>query len=131
MSNKKCPLASGVEERHHSVFVCQLHQLVEERRRVMTEKSLDRQLEKIQRQKPSEPTQKQIETFVGKTKKINRKETNMKSINWKQILETAKTIVIVALIAGGIGVVIGINYQKSQHKLINDDVKEVVRSLKG
>ena|GEM_PF-769272 len=97
----------------------------------MTEKSLDRQLEKIQRQKPSEPTQKQIETFVGKTKKINRKETNMKSINWKQILETAKTIVIVALIAGGIGVVIGINYQKSQHKLINDDVKEVVRSLKG
>nr|DAW32296.1 MAG TPA: glycophorin A membrane protein [Caudoviricetes sp.] len=131
MSNKKCPLASGVEERRHSVFVCQLHQLVEERRRVMTEKSLDRQLEKIQRQKPSEPTQKQIETFVGKTKKINRKETNMKSINWKQILETAKTIVIVALIAGGIGVVIGINYQKSQHKLINDDVKEVVRSLKG
>lgn len=55
----------------------------------------------------------------------------MKNINWKQILETTKTIIIVALIAGVAGVMIGINYQKSQHDTISNEVKEVVRSLKG
>lgn len=95
------------------------------------ELALEKKLEKVRNQKPSLPTNAQLKVFVGDNQKTNRKEKIMKNINWKQILETTKTIIIVALIAGVAGVLIGINYQKSQHDTINNEVKEVVRSLKG
>lgn len=94
------------------------------------ELALEKKLEKVRSQKPSLPTKSQLRVFVGE-ENTNRKEKTMKNINWKQVLETTKTIIIVALIAGVIGVMIGINYQKSQHDMINNEVKEVVRSLKG
>lgn len=94
------------------------------------ELALEKKLEKVRSQKSSLPTKSQLRVFVGE-ENTNRKEKQMKNINWKQVLETAKTIIIVALIAGVAGVMIGINYQKSQHDMINNEVKEVVRSLKG
>lgn len=94
------------------------------------ELALEKKLEKVRSQKPSLPTKSQLRVFVGE-ENTNRKEKQMKNINWKQVLETTKTIIIVALIAGVIGVMLGINYQKSQHDMINNEVKEVVRSLKG
>lgn len=49
----------------------------------------------------------------------------IKQINWNKIIETIKTIIIVALIALPIGIWIGVNYQKAE----NNKIVETVRNL--
>ena len=49
----------------------------------------------------------------------------MKNINWTKIIETFKTIVIVALIALPIGIWIGVNYQKAENAKIVETVQNL------
>lgn len=50
---------------------------------------------------------------------------NIKKINWKQLKETTKTIIIASLIALPCGIYIGMQYQKSE----NSRIVEVVQNL--
>ena len=50
---------------------------------------------------------------------------NIKKINWTKIIETIKTIVIVALIALPIGILIGVNYQKPENARIVETVQNL------
>lgn len=93
------------------------------------ESNLEKDLEKIRNQKPSLPTKSQLRMFVGK-ENINRKEKEMKNINWKQILETLKTITIVALVTGVVGFMLGIKYQEQKTEQVDNRISNQIKQLK-
>ena len=89
----------------------------------------EKDLEKIRNQKPSLPTISQLKVFVDR-ENINRKEKEMKNINWKQILETLKTIVIVVLIAGIVGFTLGVKYQEQKTDQVDNRISNQIKQLK-
>lgn len=93
------------------------------------ESNLEKDLEKICNQKPSLPTKSQLRAFVGE-ENINRKEKEMKNINWKGILETVKTITIVALVAGVVGFMLGIKYQEQKTEQVDNRISNQIKQLK-
>lgn len=93
------------------------------------ESNLEKDLEKIRNQKPSLPTVSQLKVFVDR-ENINRKEKEMKNINWKGILETVKTITIVALVAGVVGFMLGIKYQEQKTEQVDNRLLNQIKQLK-
>lgn len=93
------------------------------------ESNLEKDLEKIRNQKPSLPTASQLKVFVDR-ENINRKEKEMKNINWKGILETVKTITIVALVAGVVGFMLGIKYQEQKTEQVDNRILNQIKQLK-
>lgn len=75
------------------------------------------------------PGKKLLDDSKNKVKK--QKETEMKtSRNWKQIIETLKTIAITALIAGIAGFYFGIQYKSNDQAVLQNQVKDVVSTIK-
>ena len=93
------------------------------------ESNLEKDLEKIRNQKPSLPTISQLKVFVDK-ENTNRKEKEMKNINWKGILETVKTITIVALVAGVVGFMLGVKYQEQKTDQVDNRISNQIKQLK-
>lgn len=93
------------------------------------ESDLEKDLEKIRNQKPSLPTVSQLKVFVDR-ENINRKEKEMKNINWKGILETVKTITIVALVAGVVGFMLGVKYQERKTEQVDNRISNQIKQLK-
>ena len=54
----------------------------------------------------------------------------MKKINWKNVIESIKTITIVALIAGVIGFGLGVKYQESKNSRLEARISEQIQQLK-
>ena len=55
----------------------------------------------------------------------------MKKINWKNVIESVKTITIVALIAGVIGFGLGVKYQESKNSQLEARISEQIQQLKA
>ncbi len=92
--------------------------------------SLDKDLDRTRKQKPSKPTKKQIECFAGKKVKTTKKEEKMKNVDYKKIVETLKTVIIVALVAGVIGFSLGVKYQEQKSEQVNHKITEQIKNLK-
>jgi len=54
----------------------------------------------------------------------------MKNINWKGILETVKTITIVALVAGVVGFMLGVKYQEQKTDQVDNRISNQIKQLK-
>ena len=93
------------------------------------ESNLEKDLEKIRNQKRSVPTVSQLKVFVDK-ENTNRKEKEMKNINWKGILETVKTITIVVLVAGVVGFMLGVKYQEQKTEQVDNRISNQIKQLK-
>ncbi len=55
----------------------------------------------------------------------------MKKINWKNVIESIKTVTIVALIAGVIGFGLGVKYQESKNSQLEARISEQIQQLKA
>lgn len=94
-----------------------------------TEEELTNYLDSIEKNDKRNKTldKRLTDEFAGiKTEKENK----MKNVNFKKLLETVKTIAIVALIAGIIGFAIGVKYQESKSEQFSQRVAEQVKQLK-
>lgn len=54
----------------------------------------------------------------------------MKKINWKNVIESIKTVTIVALIAGVIGFGLGVKHQESKNSQLEARISEQIQQLK-
>ena len=54
----------------------------------------------------------------------------MKKINWKNVIESIKTITIVALIASVIGFGLGVKYQESKDNQLESRISNQIQQLK-
>lgn len=55
----------------------------------------------------------------------------MKKINWKNVIESIKTITIVALIASVVGFGLGVKYQESKNDQLETRISEQIQQLKS
>lgn len=55
----------------------------------------------------------------------------MKKINWKNVIESIKTITIVALIASVVGFGLGVKYQESKNNHLETRISEQIQQLKA
>lgn len=54
----------------------------------------------------------------------------MKKINWKNVIESIKTITIVVLIASVVGFGLGVKYQESKNSQLETRISEQIQQLK-
>lgn len=62
------------------------------------------------------------------TKNIN--ESKKKNINWKQLLEKAKSILLIIMITAAIAFYAGIQYQINKTEEVNNKVRQATLQLK-
>ena len=55
----------------------------------------------------------------------------MKKINWKNVIESIKTITIVVLIAGVVGFGLGVKYQELKNSQLEARISEQIQQLKA
>ena len=70
--------------------------------------------------------------FADAVLSVIKKEKTMKNknINWKQLFEKAKSILLIILVTSGVAFYAGVQYQTSKTVEIDSKIKQAVSQLK-
>lgn len=99
------------------------------------ETAFEYELQKINQQKPSKPTDVQVKEFTTKSQNAKKKvRKNMKKlfnskIDWKETRRKAKTIAIVMMFTAAVAFIAGMKYQSGLDAHTSQKVSEAVKEL--